>query len=315
MRYLVTGGAGFIGSNLVSTLLDHGDSVCVLDDFSTGKRENLAFVAGHKHEKHFRLVEGDMRDMEAVRDAVENVDYVLHQAALGSVPKSVADPLTTHDVNLNGHINVLIAARDAGVKRLVCAGSSSSYGDTPQLPKVETMAPLPLSPYGVTKYTQEIYCQVFTRVYGLETVVLRYFNIYGPHQDPFSQYAAVIPIFVKALLEDRPPTINGDGEQSRDFTYIDDCVQANLKACTAPGASGEVFNVATGNRVTLLALYGLLNELLSKEIPPSHGPERQGDIKHSLADIGKARRILGYEPQYNIRTGLEEAINWYKEYL
>jgi nucleoside-diphosphate-sugar epimerase len=256
-----------------------------------------------------------MREMAVVQEAMEGADYVLHQAALGSVPKSVADPLTTHDVNLNGHMNVLVAARDAGVRRLVCAGSSSSYGDTPELPKVETMPPLPLSPYGVTKYGQELYCQVFTRVYGLETVVLRYFNIYGPRQDPFSEYAAVIPIFVKALLENRPPTIYGDGKQSRDFTFIDDCVQANLKACDAPGVAGEVFNVATGNRVTLLAMYDLLCELLGRAIRPIHGSDRVGDIKHSLADIDKARRLLGYEPAYDIRAGLGAAIHWYRDNL
>jgi nucleoside-diphosphate-sugar epimerase len=315
MHYLVTGGAGFIGSNLVAALLQRGDSVCVLDDFSTGRHENLAFVessgAGHR----FRLVEGDMRSMEVVRDAMAGAEYVLHQAALGSVPKSIADPLTTHDVNLNGHMNVLIAARDAGVKRLVCAGSSSSYGDTPTLPKVESMPAKPLSPYAVTKYAQEAYCQVFTRVYGLETVVLRYFNIYGPHQDPYSQYAAVIPLFVKALLDGRPPTIHGDGLQTRDFTFIEDCIQANLRACEAPGAAGEVFNVATGSRVTLLDLYALLCELLGKEIPPVHGPERAGDIKHSLADIGKAQAVLGYDPVYDIRSGLTKAIVWYRKNL
>jgi nucleoside-diphosphate-sugar epimerase len=311
----VTGGAGFIGSNLVAALLERGDSVCVLDDFSTGRRENLAFVEGSTAERRFRLVEGDMRRMEVVRDAMAGAEYVLHQAALGSVPKSIADPLTTHDVNLNGHMNVLIAARDGGVKRLVCAGSSSSYGDTPTLPKVETMPAKPLSPYAVTKYAQEVYCQVFTRVYGLETVVLRYFNIYGPHQDPFSQYAAVIPLFVKGLLDDQPPTINGDGLQTRDFTFIEDCIQANLKACEAPGAAGEVFNVATGNRVTLLELYALLCDVLHKDLPPVHGPERAGDIKHSLADIGKAERGLGYAPRYDIRSGLMKAIDWYRENL
>jgi UDP-N-acetylglucosamine 4-epimerase len=315
MHYLVTGGAGFIGSNLVAALLERGDSVCVLDDFSTGRRENLAFVERSRAGDRFRLVEGDMRRMEVVREAMAGADYVLHQAALGSVPKSIADPLTTHDVNLNGHMNVLIAARDEGVTRLVCAGSSSSYGDTPTLPKVETMPAKPLSPYAVTKYAQEAYCQVFTGVYGLETAVLRYFNIYGPHQDPYSQYAAVIPLFVKALLEGRPPTIYGDGLQSRDFTFIEDCVQANLKACEAPDAAGEVFNVATGSRVTLLELHALLCELLGTDIPPVHGPERPGDIKHSLADIDKARRLLGYMPAYDIRSGLTKAIEWYRKNL
>ncbi|RMF85999.1 MAG: SDR family oxidoreductase [Nitrospirae bacterium] len=315
MHVLVTGGAGFIGSNLTEALLDRGDSVCVLDDFSTGKRENLAFVEAKGYGDRFRLVEGDMRDPEIVAEAMQGVEVCFHQAALGSVPKSVADPRTTHDVNLNGHMNVLLAARDAGVRRLVCAGSSSSYGDTPTLPKVETMPPLPLSPYAVTKYTQEVYCQVFTRVYGLETVVLRYFNIYGRRQDPFSQYAAVIPIFVKALLEGRPPTIHGDGHQTRDFTYIDDCVQANLKAAEAEGVAGEVFNVATGKRVELLELYHLLCDLLDRHLEPVHGPPRPGDIKHSLADIDKARRLLGYEPAYDIHSGLREAIAWYREHL
>jgi UDP-N-acetylglucosamine 4-epimerase len=315
MHFLVTGGAGFIGSNLVAAILARGDSVCVLDDFSTGKRENLAFVNGSHVGARFRLVEGDMRDMGAVRDAMEGVDYVLHQAALGSVPKSIADPVTTHDVNLNGHMNVLVAARDAKVWRLVCAGSSSSYGDTPTLPKVETMPARPLSPYAVTKFTQEAYCQVFTRVYGLETVVLRYFNIYGPQQDPFSQYSAVIPLFVTALLNDRAATIYGDGLQTRDFTYIDDCVQANLKACQAPGVAGEVFNVATGSRITLRELYTLLCELLGKDIAPEFGPERAGDVRHSLADIGKARALLDYSPAYDIRDGLEKAISWYRSHL
>jgi len=315
MHFLVTGGAGFIGSNLVAAILARGDSVCVLDDFSTGKRENLAFVYSTGSDSRFRLVEGDMRDMSAVRDAMDGADYVLHEAALGSVPKSIADPITTHDVNLNGHMNVLVAARDAGVRRLVCAGSSSSYGDTPTLPKVEMMPAKPLSPYAVTKYAQEAYCQVFTRVYGLETVVLRYFNIYGPQQDPFSQYSAVIPLFVTALLQDRAPTIHGDGLQTRDFTFIDDCVQANMKACEVPDVAGEVFNVATGSRVTLLDLYTLLCELLDKKIAPVHGPERPGDIRHSLADIGKARRLLDYAPAYDIRGGLEKAISWYRAHL
>ena len=304
--YLVTGGAGFIGSSLARSLLERGETVRVLDDFSTGKRENLAEAAGR-----IALVEGSVADEATVRGAVEGVDYVFHEAALASVPRSIEDPLSSNLANVTGTLQVLMAARDAGVKRVVYAASSSTYGDQPTLPKVETMAPSPLSPYAVSKQAGEHYCQAFTTCYGLETVSLRYFNVYGPRQDPQSVYAAVIPKFITAMLEGQRPTIFGDGEQSRDFTFIDDVVGANLLACTAPEASGYALNVACGDRYSLNELVRVLNRILGTSIEPVYADERPGDVKHSQADILAARDILGYAPSHTLEQGLRKTIEWY----
>ena len=305
--YLVTGGAGFIGSNLVNALLERGDTVRVLDDFSTGKRENLADFAGR-----IALIEGSVADEKVVREAVDGVDYVLHQGALASVPRSVEDPVSSNVANVNGTLALLLAARDAGVKRVVYAASSSAYGDQPDLPKVETMAPSPLSPYAVSKLAAEYYCQAFTACYGLETVCLRYFNIYGPRQDPQSVYAAVIPKFITAMLAGERPTIFGDGEQSRDFTFVDDCVQANLLACTAPNAAGHMVNIACGSRYTLNELVTLLNRVLGTSLDPNYEPPRAGDVMHSQADIALARNVLGYDPQFTFEAGLAKTVPWYR---
>jgi len=305
--YLVTGGAGFIGSNIVDALLQRDDTVRVLDDFSTGKRENLADFEGR-----ITLFEGSVADEAIVRKAVDGVDYILHEGALASVPRSVEDPISTHTANVTGTLTLLLAARDAEVKRLVFAASSSAYGDQPTLPKIETMAPSPLSPYAVSKVACEYYCQAFTACYGLETVCLRYFNIYGPRQDPQSVYAAVIPKFITAMLEGQRPTIFGDGEQSRDFTFVEDCVQANLLACTAPNAAGHMVNVACGSRYTLNDLVTLLNGALGTDLEANYEPPRAGDVKHSLADIALARKVLGYDPQFDFGKGLEKTVAWYK---
>ena len=306
--YLVTGGAGFIGSNLTAALVARGETVRVLDNLATGDRGNLADLLDS-----ITLIEGSVADEELIRRAVEGVDYVLHQGALASVPRSIDDPMGTHEANATGTLRLLVAARDEGVERVVFAASSSAYGDQPALPKVESMAPSPLSPYAASKLAGEYYCQAFTECYGLETVCLRYFNIYGPRQDPESVYAAVIPKFITAMLEGRRPTIFGDGEQSRDFTYIEDCVQANLKACTAPDAPGQCVNVACGSRYTLNDLAALLNQILGTSIEPVYEPARAGDVKHSLADIALAREVLGYEPQFTFEAGLERTVAWYKE--
>ena len=309
--YLVTGGAGFIGSHIVDVLLERGERVRVLDNFATGKRENLA-----QCRDRIELIEGDIRDLEFCRKACDGVDFVLHQAALGSVPRSLADPLTSHEVNVTGTVKMLLAARDAGVKRFVYAASSSTYGDHPGLPKVEERIGQPLSPYAVTKYADELYARVFGRCYGLETVGLRYFNVFGPRQDPFSQYAAVIPLFVSALLRGEAPTIHGDGEQTRDFTFVANAVAANLLACTAPeDAVGEVFNVACNERTSLNRLYARLQDLLGTDVPARHGPPRPGDVSDSLADIGKARRLLGYGGEIKLDEGLKRSIAWYRENL
>jgi nucleoside-diphosphate-sugar epimerase len=310
-HFLVTGGAGFIGSHIVDELVERGDKVRVLDNFATGKRGNLAHCADR-----IELVEGDIRDLETCRRACAGVDFVLHQAALGSVPRSIADPLTTHEVNVTGTLKMLLAARDAGVRRFVYAASSSTYGDHPALPKQEGRIGNPLSPYAVTKYADELYAQVFGRCYGLATVGLRYFNVFGPRQDPFSQYAAVIPLFVSALLRGQAPTIHGDGEQTRDFTFVANAVEANLRAATAPEAAvGEVFNIACQERTSLNRLYARLQELLGAAIPASHGPPRSGDVRDSLADIAKAQRLLGYRGAIRIDQGLERSIAWYRENL
>jgi nucleoside-diphosphate-sugar epimerase len=308
-RYLVTGGAGFIGSNLVSALVARKASVRVLDNFSTGKRENLQSVIDQ-----IELVEGSLTSLADCERAVKGVDFVLHQGALPSVPKSVAQPIASNEANIVGTLNLLTAARDAGVKRVVYAASSSAYGDTPTLPKVETMSGNPRSPYAVQKYTGELYCRVFHETYGLETVALRYFNIFGPRQDPTSQYSAVIPKFIKATLRDEAPTIYGDGEQSRDFTYIDNVVHANLSACTAPSAcAGQVMNIACGERIDLKTLAALIREILGKGKLPEFASSRVGDVKHSLADISKARSLIGYEVLVPFREGLERTIAWYQK--
>lgn len=305
--YLVTGGAGFIGSNIVEELVRRGERVRVLDDFSTGKHENLApFV------EHIELLEGTLLDVAAVRRAVQGVDYVLHQAALPSVQRSIEDPLTTHTTNATGTLNLLLAARDAGVKRFVFASSSSVYGDTPTLPKEESMPPSPKSPYAASKLAGEHYCRVFAEVYGLETVCLRYFNVFGPRQDPTSQYAAVIPLFITAMLQGQSPTIYGDGLQSRDFTYVANVVEANLSAAVAPDVTGRVFNIACGQSYTLLDLISALNNILGNEIVPVYAAPRPGDVRHSLADITAARKALGYQPLVDFEEGLRRTVEWYK---
>jgi len=309
--YLVTGGAGFIGSHIVDELLRRGAKVRVLDNLSTGKRENLAHCM-----ERIEFLEEDIRDLDVCRQACSGVDFVLHQAALGSVPRSIEDPLTSHEVNVTGTVKMLIAARDGGVKRFVYAASSSTYGDHPALPKVEDRIGNPLSPYAVTKYADELYAQVFGRCYGLETVGLRYFNVFGPRQDPHSQYAAVIPLFVSALLRGKAPTINGDGEQTRDFTYVGNAVQANLLACVAESeAAGEIFNVACRERTSLNQLYDKLQQLLGTGIPANFGPTRRGDVRDSLADISKAGRLLGYLGEIKVEEGLRRSIEWYRENL
>lgn len=300
MKALVTGGGGFIGSHIVMRLLDGGHEVRVIDDFSTGRKENLAGAAGR-----IDLREGDLRDPDAVRGAVEGVDWVFHEAALPSVARSVEDPLSTNAVNVQGTLQLLLAARDAGVRRVVYAASSSAYGDTPTLPKIETMPPSPLSPYALQKYAGEQYCVMFSRLYGLETVALRYFNVFGPRQDPAGFYSAVIPRFIVQLARGEKPTVFGDGEQSRDFTYIDNVVDANLLAAERSEAVGEVINVACGERITLNRLLAELRDILGVDIPAEHGPPRAGDVRHSLADISKAHRLLGYEPGIALREGLE----------
>jgi len=305
--YLVTGGAGFIGSNLVASLVHRGAQVRVLDNFSTGRRENLADLAGD-----FEMVEADIRDLEAIRPAFEGVEFVLHQAAVPSVPRSVADPLTSHATNATGTVNVLLAAHDAGVRRVIVASSSSVYGDNPRLPKSEDMVPMSLSPYAASKVATEAYARTFWHVYGLETVCLRYFNVFGPRQDPASQYAAVIPKFITALLAGERPTIFGDGEQTRDFTYVGNAVQANLLATQAQGAAGGVFNIACGQRTSLNDLVRMLNELLGTDIEPIYEPARAGDVKHSLADITAARSVLGYKPEVDFREGLRQTVEWYR---
>jgi UDP-N-acetylglucosamine 4-epimerase len=317
---LVTGGAGFIGSNIIDKLLKQGNRVVCLDNFSTGKREN---IAGYISNPCFKLIEGDIRSLETCMEAVKNIDIVLHEAALGSVPRSVKDPITTNDVNIGGFLNMLVAARDEGVKRMVYAASSSTYGDSKEMPKVEDRIGNPLSPYAVTKYVNELYASVFSSTYGMELIGLRYFNVFGPRQDPFGAYAAVIPLFVKNLLTYVSPRINGDGTFSRDFTYIANVVQANELAATveAPAAVNTVYNVACGNRTTLNELVGYLKELLMRYDPAiadvsiEYGPVRLGDIPHSLASIEKASAILGYAPTHQIRDGLREAIDWYRENL
>jgi UDP-N-acetylglucosamine 4-epimerase len=317
---LITGGAGFIGSNLTEYFLAKGYKVVVLDNFATGHRHNLAAVAAHPQ---FKLIEGDIRNINDCVVAVDGVDYVLHQAALGSVPRSIGDPVTTNDVNVSGFLNMLVAARDAKVKRFVYAASSSTYGDSQGLPKVEEVIGKPLSPYAITKYVNELYAEIFGKAYGLETIGLRYFNVFGRKQDPKGAYAAVIPKFVMQLMQHQSPIINGDGNYSRDFTYIDNVIQMNELAMTTtqPEAINTVFNTAFGDRNTLNDLVGYLKAYLGeydesiKNIPIEYGPNRAGDIPHSLASIDKAQRLLGYAPQFSLQQGLKEAVGWYWEHL
>ena len=298
----MTGGGGFIGSHLVDGLLEQGYEVRVLDSFATGRRENLA------HLSDIDLVEGDIQSYERVLNAVRDCDVVLHQAALPSVPRSMQDPLMTNAVNITGTMNVLLAARDHGVRRVVHASSSSIYGSNQTLPKVETLAPAPISPYAVSKLAAESYCQAFHRVYALECVALRYFNIFGPRQDPASQYSAVVPRFIDAALDNRRPVIYGDGNQSRDFTFVSNVVDANLRALDAPGAAGEVFNVACGARATLNDMLLHLGRWLEVEIEADHHPLRPGDVRHSFADVSKARSLLGYQPQVTFDEGLRQTL-------
>lgn len=304
-NYLVTGGAGFIGSNIVTALVERGERVRVLDNFSTGHRANLALV-----QDQIEIIEGDIRNASTVRTAVEGIDYVLHQAALPSVPRSIADPLTSNEVNVNGTLILLQAAREAGVKRLVQASSSSVYGDNPELPKRETMTPRPLSPYAISKLAAEQYGRVFWQLYSFETVALRYFNVFGPRQDPSSQYAAVIPKFITAMLRGESPTIYGNGTQSRDFTFIDNVVQANLLACTAPAATGGVFNIACGERYSLLELVARLAEITGGPAKVHHNNSRPGDVPHSQADISQAWAKLAYTPIVEFGAGLVKTVAW-----
>ena len=305
MKTLVTGGGGFIGSNVVRALLARGDEVRVLDNFSTGSRANLA---GLEHD--VQLVEGDLRSYERVHAAVRGVEVVFHQGALPSVPRSVQDPLTTTAVNIEGTLNVLLAARDEGVRRIVNASSSSVYGNTGELPRVETQAPDPISPYAVAKLAAERFCTSFSRVYGMEIVSLRYFNVFGPRQDPTSQYAAVVPRFIRAVAAGEPVTIYGDGEQSRDFTFVDNVVGANLLAADAPGVGGEILNIATGGSVTVNALADAIGDLLGRPVEKAYEPAREADVRASWADVGEAKRLLGFEPQVDFDQGLERTADY-----
>ena len=319
-RILVTGGAGFIGSNLVETLLGQNNEVIVLDNFATGKMENLIPFFGNKN---FKLIVGDIRNMEDCRKAVDGVQYVLHEAALGSVPRSIKDPMTSTAVNILGFVNMLYAAQEAGVKRFVYAASSSTYGDSKALPKVEDKIGNPLSPYAITKYVDELYARNFHDLYGIDTVGLRYFNVFGRRQDPFGAYAAVIPKFVMTLMKHKAPVINGDGSYSRDFTYVDNVVQANQLALLAetPEAVNQVYNVAFGERTTLKELFTCLRDNLAQfdpeigKIEAQYGPNRVGDIPHSLASIDKAASLLGYAPEFSVRDGLKQATKWYFDNL
>ena len=306
MKFLVTGGAGFIGSNIAEELLKRGNSVRVLDNFSTGRRENIKEILND-----IELIEGDICNYDAVVKSVKGIEVILHEAALPSVPRSIIDPIKSNEVNVGGTLNVLNAAKDNGVKRVVFASSSSIYGDTPELPKHEGMIPNPLSPYAVSKLTGEKYCNVFSKIYGFETTALRYFNVFGPRQDPSSQYSAVIPKFIKAILSDEQPTIYGDGEQSRDFTYIANVVDANILAATKEYESGLAMNCACHDQITLNQLVNEINSLLGKRIKPKYIDPRAGDIKHSFAAIEKIKSTLGFSPSVSFEEGLKKTIAWY----
>src|SRR5687768_962295 len=305
-HYLVTGGAGFIGSHLAEELLRRGERVRIVDSLITGKRQNLS----HLPEAEF--VHGDLADLDVARRAVEGIEYVLHQAAIPSVPRSVQDPITSNRANVDASLNVLVAARDAGVRRVVYAGSSSAYGDTPTLPKVETMPTAPLSPYALQKLVAEQYCQMFTRLYGLETVTTRYFNVFGPRQQPGSPYSGVISLFIEALAQGKAPMVHGDGRQTRDFTFVGDVVTGVLKAAEAPGAAGEVINVAAGGRISLTELIRNIQMVLKTDVEPVFGPVREGDVRDSQADIAKARQLLGFTPTVPFDEGLRETIAWFQ---
>jgi nucleoside-diphosphate-sugar epimerase len=304
--YLVTGGAGFIGSHLTEELVRRGEQVRVVDSLITGHRKNLAHLNG------VEFIEGDLADIAVAKRAAQGMDYVLHQAAIPSVPRSVEDPITSNRANIDSTLNVLVAARDAGVKRVVYAGSSSAYGNTPTLPKHEGMPTNPLSPYALQKLVGEQYMQMFTALYGLETVTIRYFNVFGPRQDPSSPYSGVISIFARSLLENTPPTIYGDGEQTRDFTYIANVVDGVLRAVSAPNAAGQIINVATGTSISLNRLFSSMREILGSSLQVAYGPVRSGDVKDSLADITRARTLLGYEPCVTFEAGLKKTIDWYR---
>lgn len=309
-KFLITGGAGFIGSNITRKLVEQGCSVTVLDNLLTGKKSNLADCFDK-----IEFIEADMGDPAVAAKAVKNVDVVLHQGALPSVPKSVDDPVATNRHCVDATVTMLIAARDAGVKRFVYAASSSAYGDAPTLPKVETMPSIPLSPYAVAKLAGENYCTAFFKCYGFETISLRYFNVFGPYQDPASQYAAVIPAFVTSILKDEPPTIYGDGEQSRDFSYIDNVVEANLLAARASKTAGEIINIACGESITVNQIIEMINEIVGKNVKPIYTDPRPGDVKHSLADISLAQKTIGYKSVISFKAGLEKAIDWYSKNL
>ena len=309
-RYLVTGGAGFIGSNICKRLVAEGCFVRVVDNLLTGRKENLADIIDD-----IEFLEADMGDEKVARRAMKDIDFVLHQGALPSVPRSIDEPAATHKHCVDATFTLLLAARDAGVKRFVFAASSSAYGDTPTLPKVETMTPNPLSPYAAAKLVGEYYCSVFCKVFGLQTISLRYFNVFGPQQDPTSQYAAAIPAFVTSILKDKPPTVYGDGEQSRDFSYVDNVVEANLLAARAKETCGEVINVACGEAVTVNQVIGMVNEIVGRDVKPIYADPRPGDVKHSLADIALAEKTIGYKPTVNFRDGLEKSIDWYRDNL
>jgi UDP-glucose 4-epimerase len=306
MKYLVTGGAGFIGSNIVLELIKRGEQVRVLDNFSTGFKANLS-----KAEGSIEIIDGDLREFWIVREAVEGIDYILHQAALPSVPRSVKNPLTSNEVNITGTLNLLEAARQAGVRRFVAASSSSVYGDTPVLPKHEEMGTNPLSPYAVTKLANEEYCRIFYHLYGLETVCLRYFNIFGPRQDPASQYSAVIPKFITALQSEKAPVVYGDGEHTRDFTFVANAVEANLLATISESAPGNIYNIACGGQFSLNNLLDLLREIIGVDTAAQYDPPRKGDILHSYADIAKAEKELGYKPVVGFKEGLKRTVDWF----
>ena len=308
MKFLVTGGAGFIGSHIVDALIKNGDKVKVIDDFSSGARENLEGVSGR-----IELTEGDIRDKAVVGNIMQGVDYVLHQAALRSVPKSLGNPELYNDVNISGTLNILTAARDAKVKRVVVASSSSIYGETDKLPEKEDFLPLLISPYALTKLAAEYYCRIFSKIYGLETVNLRYFNVFGPRQSLENEYAVVIPKFITCMLKDEEPPIHGDGKQTRDFTYVENVVQANIKAATVSGIKCEVFNIACGKAYSVLDIVKYVNKILKKDIKPKLGPIRPGDVKHTLADISKARKLIKFEPKIGFEEGLVKAVEYFKE--
>ena len=309
-RYVVTGGGGFIGSHIVEELVRRDETVTVIDNFSTGKHENV-----EPFEDDIEVIEADIAEAKNLTQFLKGADYVIHQAAIPSVPKSIIDPVKSHNANVNGTLRLLVACREAGVKRVVYASSSSLYGDSPTLPKHEGMMPNPLSPYGAQKLFAEMYCQVFTRAYGLETVALRYFNVFGPRQDATSQYSGVLALFIPAVLQDRRPTIYGDGLQSRDFTFVKNVVEANLLACKAPAVAGEVFNVACGDRITVISMLQQINKITGKDIAPIYGDLRKGDIKHSQADVTRAKERLGYQPKVSFEEGLRSTIEWYRRNL